>query len=298
MPWREGSGDGHDGPPGVPSRGAAADRAYHQQVVLSPASAWPSAWSWRSWSCCRRAASTWPACPGGSSGCMRVCLWALGVLPGGPAARRPVPHPDPGHRLGGARSSRRRSGSRRWPSGSAARATSRRGRSRTSRRRTIPPRLDERPGRAPRGWRVRGRRRAVPGRDGRASRATRRSRARRSGSAWCRRPRARHSPAASAAHGVGAFERVAAQAGIAAIATPAMIVDAASAADADIAGRLADADLVYFPGGDPDRIPIGAPRLAGLGRHRPGARGRRRPGAAPARARWRWRRGPGRRPAG
>ena len=34
-----------------------------------------------------------------------------------------------------------------------------------------------------------------------------------------------------------------------------MIVDAASAADPDIAGRLADADLVYFPGGDPDRIP-------------------------------------------
>ena len=66
---------------------------------------------------------------------------------------------------------------------------------------------------------------------------------------------ARYSPAASAAHGVGAFERVAAQAGIAASATPAMIVDAASAADADIAGRLADADLVYFPGGDPDRIP-------------------------------------------
>ena len=66
---------------------------------------------------------------------------------------------------------------------------------------------------------------------------------------------ARYSPAASAAHGVGAFERVAAQAGIAAIATPAMIVDEASAADPDIAGRLADADLVYFPGGDPDRIP-------------------------------------------
>ena len=66
---------------------------------------------------------------------------------------------------------------------------------------------------------------------------------------------ARYSPAASAAHGVGAFERVAAQAGIAATATPAMIVDAASAADTDIAGRLADADLVYFPGGDPDRIP-------------------------------------------
>ncbi len=34
-----------------------------------------------------------------------------------------------------------------------------------------------------------------------------------------------------------------------------MVVDEASAADPDIASRLADADLVYFPGGDPDRIP-------------------------------------------
>lgn len=66
---------------------------------------------------------------------------------------------------------------------------------------------------------------------------------------------ARYSPGASAAHGVGAFESVAAQAGLAAVATPAVIVDAASAADPDIARRLADADLIYFPGGDPDRIP-------------------------------------------
>jgi len=66
---------------------------------------------------------------------------------------------------------------------------------------------------------------------------------------------ARYSPAASAAHGVGAFDGVAVAAGFAAIATPAMIVDEASAADPDIAGRLADAELVYFPGGDPDRIP-------------------------------------------
>ena len=67
---------------------------------------------------------------------------------------------------------------------------------------------------------------------------------------------ARYSPAASAAHGVGAFERVAAEAGLAAVATPAMVVDEASAADPDIAARLADADLVYFPGGDPDLIPL------------------------------------------
>jgi triacylglycerol lipase len=65
---------------------------------------------------------------------------------------------------------------------------------------------------------------------------------------------ARYTPDASAAHGVGAFERVAAQAGLSVVASPAMIVDAVSAADADIAAQLAAADLVYFTGGDPDRI--------------------------------------------
>jgi cyanophycinase-like exopeptidase len=66
---------------------------------------------------------------------------------------------------------------------------------------------------------------------------------------------ARYSPALSAAHDAD-FVRVAAKAGRGAVAIPAMIVDETSAADPDLAARLADTDLVYFPGGDPDRIPL------------------------------------------
>jgi cyanophycinase-like exopeptidase len=53
---------------------------------------------------------------------------------------------------------------------------------------------------------------------------------------------------------VAAFERVAAAAGLAIAAAAAMIVDAASAADPQLADSLAEADLIYFPGGDPDLI--------------------------------------------
>lgn len=66
---------------------------------------------------------------------------------------------------------------------------------------------------------------------------------------------ARGRPDLAAANGVGAFERVAAAAGldIRAVAIP--IVDEASAADAALAARLAEADLIHLPGGDPDLIP-------------------------------------------
>ncbi len=80
---------------------------------------------------------------------------------------------------------------------------------------------------------------------------------------------ARYSPAASAAHGVAAFERVAASAGSAVSASPAMVVDASSATDPDLVARLEAADLVYFPGGDPDMIPAvmrGSPAWAAIER--------------------------------
>jgi cyanophycinase-like exopeptidase len=86
---------------------------------------------------------------------------------------------------------------------------------------------------------------------------------------------ARHSPTASAAHGVTAFERVAADAGLSVTVSPAMVVDAASAADPDLAALLVAADLVYFPGGDPDVIPTvmrGSPVWAAIQRaHSDGA---------------------------
>ena len=65
---------------------------------------------------------------------------------------------------------------------------------------------------------------------------------------------ARWSPERSAAHGVAAFRRVAEREGLAVEADAALIVDAESAADAVLAERLAAADIVAFPGGDPDVI--------------------------------------------
>ncbi len=70
---------------------------------------------------------------------------------------------------------------------------------------------------------------------------------------------ARHHPERSAADGVRFFERVAASLGIAVRLDVALVVDRASAAAATIAGRLAAADLVYLPGGDPDVIPAALP---------------------------------------
>jgi cyanophycinase len=80
---------------------------------------------------------------------------------------------------------------------------------------------------------------------------------------------ARYSPGASATHGVGAFERVAEGAGLTVVVAATMIVDSASAADPNLATGLAEADLVYFPGGDPDRIPAvmrGSPAWAAIER--------------------------------
>jgi cyanophycinase-like exopeptidase len=56
-------------------------------------------------------------------------------------------------------------------------------------------------------------------------------------------------------HARDAFERVAAELGIAVRVTSAMVVDAASAGDPRWTSALTGADLVYLPGGDPGRIP-------------------------------------------
>lgn len=64
-----------------------------------------------------------------------------------------------------------------------------------------------------------------------------------------------HNPAAAADLGASAFERVARASGRRISVETAIVVDAASADDAAIATRLSGADLVYFPGGDPSRIP-------------------------------------------
>ena len=80
---------------------------------------------------------------------------------------------------------------------------------------------------------------------------------------------ARARPERAAAHGVEALERVAsAHLGAAAVSIDVLtIVDRASACDPVLAGRLADAQLVYLPGGDPDLLPSilpGTPALEGL----------------------------------
>ena len=68
---------------------------------------------------------------------------------------------------------------------------------------------------------------------------------------------ARHRPEMAFAVGSAALERVAAESrpGLAPIRVRhARVVDAASAADPDLVERLAAADLVYLPGGDPDAV--------------------------------------------
>ena len=66
---------------------------------------------------------------------------------------------------------------------------------------------------------------------------------------------ARGRPGATVAHGRDALQRVATQAGVAAEIDAALIFDRAGASDAGLAAKLADADLIHLPGGEPDLIP-------------------------------------------
>jgi cyanophycinase-like exopeptidase len=61
-------------------------------------------------------------------------------------------------------------------------------------------------------------------------------------------------PDLAADHGEEAFRRVAAGAELTVRAEAVMVVDAASAASPTLAARLAGADLVHLPGGDPGRL--------------------------------------------
>jgi hypothetical protein len=65
---------------------------------------------------------------------------------------------------------------------------------------------------------------------------------------------ARHRPALAFAFGSAVLERLAAEGPMPARVRHAEVVEAASAADMSIAVRLAAADLVYLPGGDPDAV--------------------------------------------
>jgi cyanophycinase len=66
---------------------------------------------------------------------------------------------------------------------------------------------------------------------------------------------ARGRPDLAAAHGVDAFARVAAASGLIVDAECVPVVDGTSAMDPGLAGWLAAADVIHFPGGDPDIIP-------------------------------------------
>ncbi|HEX5012847.1 MAG TPA: Type 1 glutamine amidotransferase-like domain-containing protein [Candidatus Limnocylindrales bacterium] len=66
---------------------------------------------------------------------------------------------------------------------------------------------------------------------------------------------ARGRPDLAAAHGVEAFRARGAAAGLTVDADVARIVDVETANDERLAALLANADVVYFPGGDPDLIP-------------------------------------------
>ncbi|MEP6638208.1 MAG: hypothetical protein ABJC39_02575 [Chloroflexota bacterium] len=78
---------------------------------------------------------------------------------------------------------------------------------------------------------------------------------------------ARGRPDLAAATGVAAFERVAAARGLEVEAGSVGVVSRASAADPRLAARLAAADVIHFPGGDPDLIPTimpGSPAWAAV----------------------------------
>jgi cyanophycinase-like exopeptidase len=66
---------------------------------------------------------------------------------------------------------------------------------------------------------------------------------------------ARGRPDLAAANGVAAFEQVAADDGVDMEAAAAMVVDRTTAAEPGLADQLAEADIIHFPGGDPDLIP-------------------------------------------
>ncbi len=80
-------------------------------------------------------------------------------------------------------------------------------------------------------------------------------------------------PDLAAAHGVAAFERVAAAAGRSVQATSVPVLDPVSAADPGLAEQLRAAHLIHFPGGDPALIPRtlpGSPALAAIAAARAG----------------------------
>jgi cyanophycinase-like exopeptidase len=66
---------------------------------------------------------------------------------------------------------------------------------------------------------------------------------------------ARGRPDLAAKHGLTALREVASKLGVRAEAEAVRVVDHESAADPDLAGRLAAARLIHLPGGDPDLIP-------------------------------------------
>jgi cyanophycinase len=69
-------------------------------------------------------------------------------------------------------------------------------------------------------------------------------------------------PDLAAAHGVAAFERVAASNGLRVEAGAVDVVNRATAADPRLTAQLAGADVIHFPGGDPDLIPTVMPGTA------------------------------------
>lgn len=73
---------------------------------------------------------------------------------------------------------------------------------------------------------------------------------------------ARGRPDLAGANGVAAFERVGAASGVDVVASAVPIVSRATAADAGFAAELAAADVIHFPGGDPDLIPTIMPGTA------------------------------------
>jgi cyanophycinase-like exopeptidase len=73
---------------------------------------------------------------------------------------------------------------------------------------------------------------------------------------------ARGRPDLAGANGVAAFERVAALCGLEVVASVVPVVSHAIAADAELAAELAAADVIHFPGGDPDLIPTIMPGTA------------------------------------
>ena len=78
---------------------------------------------------------------------------------------------------------------------------------------------------------------------------------------------ARGRPDLAAANGVAALQRVASAEGLDAIVHVARVVDVASAAERGLVAALAGAEVIHFPGGDPDLIPTllrGTPAWAAI----------------------------------